>query len=70
LREEISKGALVKIDGSRFDTMWETCRSLGMPVAIHVSDPEAFFLPIDRFNERFEELNNHPELVFLQRLPE
>lgn len=64
LREGISKGPLVKIDDSRFDAMWETCGSLGMPVAIHVSDPEAFFLPIDRFNERFEELNNHPDWSF------
>ena len=64
LREGISKGPLVKIDDPRFDAMWETCGSLGMPVAIHVSDPEAFFLPIDRFNERFEELNNHPDWSF------
>jgi predicted TIM-barrel fold metal-dependent hydrolase len=64
LREGISKGPLVKIDDRRFDAMWETCGSLGMPVAIHVSDPEAFFLPIDRFNERFEELNNHPDWSF------
>jgi predicted TIM-barrel fold metal-dependent hydrolase len=35
-----------------------------MPVAIHISDPEAFFLPIDRFNERFEELNAHPDWSF------
>jgi predicted TIM-barrel fold metal-dependent hydrolase len=64
LREGISKGPLVKIDDPRFDAMWETCGSLGLPVAIHVSDPEAFFLPIDRFNERFEELNNHPDWSF------
>jgi predicted TIM-barrel fold metal-dependent hydrolase len=64
LREGISKGPLVKIDDPRFDAMWETCGSLGMPVGIHVSDPEAFFLPIDRFNERFEELNNHPDWSF------
>jgi len=67
LREGISKGPLVKIDDPRFDAMWETCGSLGMPVAIHVSDPEAFFLPIDRFNERFEELNNHPDWSFHDR---
>ena len=64
LRKEISKGPLVRIDDPRFDAMWETCGSLGMPVAIHVSDPEAFFLPVDRFNERFEELNNHPDWSF------
>jgi len=67
LREGISKGPLVRIDDPRFDPMWETCGSLGMPVAIHVSDPEAFFLPIDRFNERFEELNNHPDWSFYGR---
>jgi predicted TIM-barrel fold metal-dependent hydrolase len=33
-------------------------------VAIHVSDPEAFFLPTDGTNERFEELNNHPDWSF------
>src|SRR6266404_1991727 len=50
LREGISKGPLVKTDDPPFDTLWETCGSLGIPVAIHVSDPDAFFLPIDRFN--------------------
>ncbi|TMI23646.1 amidohydrolase, partial [Candidatus Bathyarchaeota archaeon] len=64
LREKISTGPLVKVDDKRFDAMWEACGSLGIPVAIHVSDPEAFFLPIDRFNERFEELNNHPDWSF------
>jgi len=50
LREGISKGPLMKIDDPRFDAMWETCGSLG--------------IPIDRFNERFEELNNHPDWSF------
>jgi len=67
LREGISKGPLVEIDDRRFDAMWEACGSLDMPVAIHVSDPEAFFLPTDRFNERFEELNNHPDWSFYGR---
>jgi len=64
LRERVTEGPLVKIDDRRFDSMWEACGSLNMPVAIHVSDPEAFFLPTDRFNERFEELNNHPDWSF------
>jgi predicted TIM-barrel fold metal-dependent hydrolase len=64
LRENVTQGPLVKIDDRRFDSMWEACGSLGMPVAIHISDPEAFFLPTDRFNERFEELNNHPDWSF------
>jgi hypothetical protein len=57
LRENLTTGSLVKIDDKRFDTMWEQCAALKMPVCIHIADPEAFFLPIDRFNERFEELN-------------
>jgi len=44
--------------------MWDACGQLNMPVAIHVSDPVAFFTPTDRFNERFEELNNHPDWSF------
>jgi len=64
LRENVTSGSLVKVDDKRFDPMWEACAALKMPVAIHISDPEAFFRPIDRFNERFEELNNHPDWSF------
>ena len=64
LREHTTSGNLVKIDDPRFDPMWETCGSLNMPVAIHVSDPLAFFSPTDRFNERYEELSNHPDWSF------
>jgi predicted TIM-barrel fold metal-dependent hydrolase len=64
LRENITSGKLVKIDDPRFDPMWDACGQLNMPVAIHVSDPIAFFTPTDRFNERFEELSNHPDWSF------
>jgi predicted TIM-barrel fold metal-dependent hydrolase len=64
LREEVSRGRLIPVDDRRFDPMWEACAALHLPVAMHVSDPEAFFLPIDRFNERYEELNNHPDWSF------
>lgn len=64
LRENITSGELVKIDDHRFDPMWDACGQLSMPVAIHVSDPVAFFTPTDRFNERYEELSNHPDWSF------
>ncbi|MEZ5355979.1 MAG: amidohydrolase family protein [Bryobacteraceae bacterium] len=64
VRENFKTGALLKVDDKRFDPMWEACAALKMPVAIHTSDPEAFFTPIDRFNERFEELNAHPDWSF------
>jgi predicted TIM-barrel fold metal-dependent hydrolase len=64
LRENITSGTLVKIDDPRFDPMWDACGQLNMPVAIHISDPVAFFNATDRFNERYEELNNHPDWSF------
>lgn len=64
LRENLTTGKLVRLDDPRFDPMWETAGSLKMPIAIHTSDPEAFFLPIDRFNERWEELHAHPDWSF------
>ena len=64
LRENITSGSLVTIDDARFDPMWDACGQLNLPVAIHISDPIAFFTPTDRFNERYEELNNHPDWSF------
>ena len=64
VREQVTSGPLIAIDDKRFDPMWEACGALGFPVAIHIADPEAFFLPIDRFNERYEELHAHPDWSF------
>jgi len=64
LRENVTLGTLIKIDDPRFDPMWDACGRLNLPVAIHVSDPLAFFTPTDRFNERYEELNHHPDWSF------
>lgn len=64
LREEVDKGPLVKVDDPRYDLMWEAAGAMKMPVWIHISDPEAFFEPIDQYNERFEELNAHPDWSF------
>jgi predicted TIM-barrel fold metal-dependent hydrolase len=67
LRENVTSGNLVRIDDPRFDAMWDVAGSLQMPIAIHSADPEAFFLPIDRFNERWEELHAHPDWSFYGR---
>ncbi|WP_266170180.1 amidohydrolase family protein [Dyella subtropica] len=64
LREQIDSGPLVAVDDRRFDPMWEACAAYGMPVFLHVSDPEAFFLPTDASNERYEELSRHPDWSF------
>lgn len=57
-------GKLVTVDDPRLDPVWEECGRLGIPVAIHVSDPEAFFLPLDATNERYEELIHNPDWHF------
>lgn len=57
-------GSLVEIDDPRWDPIWEACGKLGLVVLIHTADPAAFFLPIDEKNERWEELNRHPEWSF------
>lgn len=64
LRENGQTGALVKVDDRRFDGMWAAAGASKMPVAIHTSDPEAFFLTTDRYNERYEELSAHPDWSF------
>ena len=57
-------GKLVAVDDPRLDPIWEECGRLGIPVAIHVTDPEAFFHPVDNRNERYEELTEHPDWSF------
>ncbi|HEX7338530.1 MAG TPA: amidohydrolase family protein [Rhodanobacteraceae bacterium] len=64
LKEHIDAGPLIAIDDKRFDTLWEACAAHGLPVFMHVSDPEAFFLPTDETNERYEELSQHPDWSF------
>ncbi|MCZ6675360.1 MAG: amidohydrolase family protein [Verrucomicrobia bacterium] len=55
---------LVTVDDPRIDPVWAKCGELGIPVLIHISDPKAFFDPIDEFNERYDELAAHPEWSF------
>ena len=57
-------GRLVTVDDPRMDPVWAKCGELGIPVLIHISDPKAFYDPIDEFNERYDELAAHPEWSF------
>lgn len=57
-------GKFLAVDDPRLDPIWEECGRLGIPVSIHVTDPEAFFSPIDGNNERYEELIEHPDWSF------
>ena len=59
-----STGKMLKPDDTRLTPIWDAAARHNIPVTIHVADPVAFFDPIDRFNERFEELDEHPDWAF------
>ena len=59
-----SSGKVVPVDDPRIDPIWAKCGELGIPVMIHVSDPKAFFTPVDKYNERYDELGAHPDWAF------
>jgi predicted TIM-barrel fold metal-dependent hydrolase len=64
LQYRYKNGKLMQIDDPKLDPIWEMCASYKRPVVIHTSDPAAFFTPLDRFNERWHELNAHPNWLF------
>ncbi|MEZ0492901.1 amidohydrolase family protein [Kineococcus sp. TBRC 1896] len=54
-------GALVRPHDPRLSDVFEAAGEAGLPVLVHVGDPPAFFRPVDRRNERLEELTLHPD---------
>ncbi|MGB7727649.1 MAG: amidohydrolase family protein [Candidatus Acidiferrum sp.] len=57
----VADGSLLRIDDERLDPIYEKAAEMGVPIMYHIADPDAFFLPIDAANERYEELAAHPE---------
>jgi len=55
---------LLTVDDSGLDPLFERAGALGMPVAIHIGDPKAFWKPVSPENERWDELRVHPEWSF------
>jgi predicted TIM-barrel fold metal-dependent hydrolase len=64
LRARDPDGRLVGVDDPRLDPVWSTAAEIGLPVVIHIADPIAFFDPLDATNERWEELQAHPDWHF------
>jgi predicted TIM-barrel fold metal-dependent hydrolase len=60
-------GRLMPVDDPKLDPIWETCAKHHRPVVIHIADPAAFFTPLDRFNERWHELNANPGWLFADK---
>lgn len=59
-----SNGELLRVDDERLAPFFEKAAEVDFPIMFHIADPDAFFLPIDRFNERYEELAAHPDWGF------
>ena len=57
-------GEYAKVDDSILDPLWQTAGEFNIPVTIHVADPVAFFDPVDKTNERWDELHEHPDWHF------
>jgi uncharacterized protein len=55
-----AEGQRVPTDDPRLDPIWTACGRLGIPVLIHTGEPSPFWLPHDRFNERWLELEQFP----------
>jgi len=53
-------GSRVRTDDPRLAPIWDKAGALGIPVLIHTAEPPAFFLPVDKFNERYLELTQFP----------
>ena len=61
------EGKMLAIDDPRLFPIWERAEKLNIPVAFHTGDPVAFFQPWNPENERWEELELHPEWSFADR---
>jgi predicted TIM-barrel fold metal-dependent hydrolase len=60
----LKDGALLRVDDRRMEPIWQRAAKTGAIVAWHVADPVAFFKPIDKDNERYDELSMAPEWSF------
>jgi len=58
------EGKLLRVDDERLAPVFDKAAELGISVMFHTADPDAFFLPIDARNERYEELAAHPDWGF------
>jgi predicted TIM-barrel fold metal-dependent hydrolase len=57
--------SLLEPSDPRLRPLWQAAAECDVPVLYHVADPKAFFEPLDRHNERWEELQRHPDWHFV-----
>jgi len=60
LTDTDNNGKRITIDDPRLDPIWAKCGELGIPVLIHSGEPNSFWNPKDKYNERWLELKQEP----------
>ncbi len=60
LTDKDNEGHRIAVDDPRLDPIWAKCGELGIPVLIHSGEPNSFWNPKDKNNERWLELKQEP----------
>ncbi|MEN2284122.1 amidohydrolase family protein [Algoriphagus sp. SE2] len=60
LNDTDNNGNRIPVNDSRLDPIWAKCGELGIPVLIHSGEPNSFWKPKDKYNERWLELKQYP----------
>ena len=60
LTDKDNEGNRIAVDDPRLDPIWAKCGELGIPVLIHSGEPNSFWNPKDKRNERWLELKQEP----------
>ena len=61
LTDKDNEGNRIAVDDPRLDPVWAKCGELGIPVLIHSGEPNSFWNPKDKHNERWLELKQEPD---------
>jgi hypothetical protein len=59
-----ASGKLIPLNDPRLDPLWNKAGELKLPILIHILDPPANFMPLDRFNEDYEWFSSRPSYNF------
>jgi predicted TIM-barrel fold metal-dependent hydrolase len=60
LTDKDNNGNRIAINDPRLDPIWAKCGELRIPVLIHSGEPNSFWKPKDKYNERWLELKQEP----------
>ena len=61
LTDKDNEGNRIAVDDPRLDPIWAKCGELGIPVLIHSGEPNSFWNPKDKHNERWLKLKKNPD---------